>query len=207
MGVGKKSLKSQNIIPLSGIVGACLLISWCIVYGIEGLDDYIGFVSELGGSAFILVISAWLANILPAEIKHKIVFFRYTNSLPGHRFMRLIKKDSRIDLEKVATKYSFVEGKKYSAKEQNKIWYNDIYIPNQDHLLISNAHKSFLLYRDASSVVILMSVFILTINLYQDQISPIFAVVLIIEGVMLSIAANSLGERFVTTAVAVSVSE
>ncbi|MFK5947864.1 MAG: hypothetical protein QM500_03715 [Methylococcales bacterium] len=199
-------MKSQNIIPLGGIVGVCLVVSWCVVYGIQGLNEYKGFVSELGGTAFILVVSTWVANILPAEIKHRIIFFRYKNSLPGHRFMSLIKRDSRIDLEKVETKYGFVGGKKYSAKEQNKIWYNDIYIPNQEQLLVCNAHKSFLLYRDASSVVILMAVFILAIGFYHDALSPLFSIVMIIESVLLAVAANSLGNRFVTTAVVVSVS-
>lgn len=202
----KSSLKRQNVGSLSAIVGSCVVIAWCLAYGITGLPEYKGFLVEMGGSAFLVVIATWFSNIIPADMKHQIVFLRVRNALPGHRFIRLIKNDSRVDLNAVSKILGLSAGQKLNEKEQNKVWYNQLYKPVSDNVLVQSVHKSFLLYRDAGISVGLISVSVFLMSIRFPEIDAILSYMLMIQAVLLMIAANSVGKRFVTTAVVEAVS-
>lgn len=204
-GSNKSSLKRQNVGPLSAVVGSCVVIAWCLTYGITGLPEYNGFLVEMGGSAFLVVIATWFSNIIPADMKHQIVFLRIKNALPGHRFIRLLKKDSRVDLGMVSKSLGLSAGQKLNAKEQNQLWYNRLYKPVSENVLVQSVHKSFLLYRDAGIAVGLVSVAVFLISIRFAEIDAMVSYMLMVQAVLLLIAANSIGKRFVTTAVVESI--
>ena len=197
----KSSLKSQNVVPLSAILGSCIVIAWCLVYGVNGLPAYKGFLVEMGGSAFLVVLATWFSNLVPADMKHQLVFLRIKNSLPGHRFVQLIKNDPRIDIDAVFKKLDLEPRQKLNAEEQNRLWYNTLYKPVSNTKLVLSVHKSFLLYRDAGVAVGLMAIVLFIISMRFTEINEIVSYMLVIQAVLLLVASNSVGKRFVTTAV------
>ena len=55
-------------------------------------------VKDTGGSMVAIgTIAGLLSHLISAEYKSMLVFWRWRNVLPGHRFIQLAEKDMRID--------------------------------------------------------------------------------------------------------------
>ena len=93
-----------------------------------------------------------------------------------------------------------------SHKEQNSFWYKEIYRPSQEDIQVKSAHKSFLLYRDAGTAVLILSLIALSLYLsniliLNKAIAGTVPIVLLIVSMILLFAASLSGKRMVTTAV------
>ncbi|MCT9561645.1 hypothetical protein Q5X39_03955 [Acinetobacter baumannii] len=144
-----------------------------------------------------ILIVKLLLNIIPAEIKHNIIFGRLKNSLPGHRaFSDYIYKDSRIDIDNLKKNLGIFPSE---PNEQNRIWYK-IYQKHKNDEQIVESHVRFLFFRDCSilTIFILFGFIFLCIffraNIFQWITSISF---IIIQLTILIISARNNGIRFV----------
>lgn len=200
------SLKTQNSISLVSLVVICLSIAWVSAYGLDELMELKSTVELLGGIVVLSPIVVLITNLISADIKHMLVFCRYKNALPGHRFIKLVNKDPRITSSDVLEKLSSINLTDMSQEEQNSPWYKEIYRPNQEDTQVKSAHKSFLLYRDAGVAVLLLSIIAMALHLINilimnKTISLTIPIVLLVSAVILIFAASLSGKRMVTTAV------
>lgn len=77
----------------------------------------------------ISVLAGWLSHLMPADLKNALVFIRWRNVLPGHRFIQLAEKDTRIDIDLFKERVTDYESLKSDNKNQNSYWYREFYRP------------------------------------------------------------------------------
>ncbi|HCM1365027.1 TPA: hypothetical protein N2903_004343, partial [Vibrio parahaemolyticus] len=93
------SLKAKNIAPLSVLV-VIQLIAVTMVNRHTFDASLLDILKDTGGTMLaISVLAGWLSHLIPADIKNALVFLRWRNVLPGHRFIQLAEKDTRIDID------------------------------------------------------------------------------------------------------------
>ena len=204
------SLKAQNVVPLTVLVLLQVYFVLCLA---QGALDLGGIISSMESASLMLllnVVIVWLSYWVPADIKNGIVFCRVRNALPGHRFLSLMKSDSRIDAGHIHAMHDLSDLVN-DESAQNAFWYRVFYKPNTDRMEIKSAHKSYLLYRDACAVsLILCCVYCLVSWLLSEYIGnsdPLYGLVFLIFAAGFALSANNTGKRMVTTAIAVSVNE
>ena len=150
-------------------------------------------------SSFILgiLIVKLLLNILPAEIKHNIIFGKLKYSLPGHRaFTVHAKKDPRIDMENLKKILGVLPK---LPSEQNRIWYK-IYQQHKNDEQIIDSHLKFLFFRDSSilTIFIFIGFIILCITFKATLFQWILSISFItIQLIIFIISAKNNGIRFV----------
>ena len=205
-----KDIKAQNLPPLTAIyVGALLLVA--IVHW--GTEEVFALSGHLGQQVLIVgaltSFSAVLSNVLPNSTKNALVFWRFRNVLPGHRCRRICEKDPRLvppDLERRWPKMFLAEMKE---GDQNAYWYTAIYRPVRNTPEVVQAHRSFLLCRDAAAGMFVLLLGLLLWKTVGNIVSvPSVSTwsVVILAGVVLLLcqAARQSGERMVANAVAVA---
>ncbi|MCZ2722391.1 hypothetical protein O1D97_12340 [Marinomonas sp. 15G1-11] len=204
------SLKTQNIVPLSILIGIQLIVVWLVNQ--KELDlSQLSSLKETGILMGVIgVLAGFLSSLLPTGLKNTLVFLRWRHALPGHRFIQLAEKDSRIDNAALKTAVADYEFLKTDHETQNGYWYRKIYKPLSDQKDIASTHKSYLLYRDAVAISFLSTIIfiiakILIPNLMVDiNFDSVF--VFFVGGGGFIVAANNLGRRLVTTSIAVYIS-
>ncbi|HAV5025368.1 TPA: hypothetical protein JIY97_00680 [Acinetobacter baumannii] len=150
-------------------------------------------------SSFILgiLIVKLLLNILPAEIKHNIIFGKLKYSLPGHQaFTVHAKKDPRIDIENLEKILGVLPT---LPSEQNRVWYK-IYQKHKNDEQIVDSHLKFLFFRDSSilTIFILIGFIILCITFKATLFQWILSISFItIQLIIFIISAKNNGIRFV----------
>ena len=90
-----------------------------------------------------------LANALPANLKHALVFIGYKYALPGHRCHKVCTSDPRIDIDIVSNRWPEIFAGETDEKSRNALWYSRIYSNVKDVPEVLQSHGNFLLYRDA----------------------------------------------------------
>jgi len=205
----EKDLKKQNDLVIAALLSGAILLCAGFQNGFNSLPT----IEEtlLTGVAGVIVsaVLVLIASILPHDIKHKLVFTRYVNEMPGGRVHRLCKQDSRIVYEDVRSHWPQVFDENISESDRNSLWYRDIYKPVRDSHEVRQAHRNFLLYRDTlSGLVTLLIVTGLWDFLGNPQllgeVVPAVYIVLSISSLLALLAARNAGNRFVVNAVAVS---
>lgn len=201
------SLKAKNIAPLSVLV-VFQLIAISVVNHQTFDTSLLDILKDTGGAMLVIsVLAGWLSHLIPADLKNALVFLRWRNVLPGHRFIQLAEKDTRIDIDLFKTRVADYESLKSDNKNQNSYWYREFYRPvtNQDE--VASTHKSYLLYRDAAAVSLISAAILVLTKLLGEYLSEVsyqslWVFVVAIAG--FSIAARNAGNRLVTTVIAVS---
>lgn len=205
-----KDLKAQNIAPLTGIyIGTVFLLSF-IHWGVEEVVAFnVQLAKQVCITATIGSFGGVLSNFLPNSAKHILVFLRFRNVLPGHRCKMICKKDSRLSVEYLEKKWPelFVEDIDESA--QNSYWYSKIYSPARNAPEVLQAHRSFLLYRDAASGLFILIIGLLVWRVLSNHFLlpslggwPLSFLLVIF--LLIAQAARQSGNRMVVNAVAVS---
>ena len=204
------SLKAQNVAPLSMLTVFFLIVAHWVTKGSINTEQLPTLIPTASALAVAGVISVWLTYLIPADLKHMLVFFRTKNVLPGHRFIRLSEKDARIDNEQLNTEIKDIAEMRGSPAQQNQYWYRTIYRPLGDEPEVASIHKSFLLYRDAASVALICLMFFGIGQVAIPELSAIIGLkglgIIATFMAFLLLAANTAGNRFVTTSVAVFLS-
>ncbi|MFD1735406.1 hypothetical protein ACFSCX_02405 [Bacillus salitolerans] len=150
----------------------------------------------------IAVLSAYVVNgLLTSEMKFRIVFFKWKNPLPASRLLKVIKKDSRFEIEQVIEKFGEIP---IDPIKQNAYWYQKIYKINQDKEKIRDAHRNFLMTRDLTAICLIFFIAsIINVILFSGSINQIL--IIFIEFFLLRYVASNYGHRLVTTSVAEAV--
>jgi hypothetical protein len=149
------------------------------------------------------IISLVLNGVLPVHIKETFVFWRIKNVLPGTRiFTKLMYKDPRVNVENLINRYGNLPE---SPTEQNSLWYQ-IYLKHDKDTRIMELQKSYLLSRDLTSLsiifLIIFTVTILSIRTLDKSINY-YIIYLVLQYLVVKIAANAYGNRFVNNVIAI----
>jgi hypothetical protein len=157
--VRSSSLKSENSKAIWLLVSADIVV---IVLALTGFAFTQMSLIELGQSAILReiifaatgpLIAVFLNDLLPSNAKASIVFCRFKDALPGHRaFSEYAEADPRIDMTALNSKIGELP---QSPRDQNTLWYR-LLQKHQSNVIVSESHKQFLLFRDSSSLSLLI---------------------------------------------------
>lgn len=202
------SMKTHNIVPLSVFMVLQLTVVSVVNQSASDIS-LLDILKDAGGAMLAIgAVSGWLSHLIPAELKSVLVFWRWRNVLPGHRFIQLSEKDRRIDNVILKARVPEYEALKLNNSEQNSYWYKEFYRPSNKQEEVASTHRSYLLYRDAVAVSfvsmfsLLVAKQVLSEQLLEVSYQALWVFVVAIAG--FSIAARNAGQRLVTTAIAVS---
>lgn len=209
----EKDLKAQNAWPLTAMyVGTLLLVA--VVHW--GLEEVFNFSLQLGGQVLMVAVfttfGGVLSNFLPNRIKHPLVYWRFRNVLSGHRCRKICEKDPRLLSDDLERRWPRLFLHEMKEDEQNAYWYNDIYRPVRNAPEVLEAHRSFLLFRDAAAGLFLLFVAIV-LWIVVGEAAPVpsvsiwSAVILAVVFVFVSQAARQSGDRMVANAVVVALGD
>lgn len=200
-------LKKENNRNIFLLMAASIVCSALIQLGIASMTSLINLLVIGGGSVMYSAVALMITNILPQGVKHKLVFTRLKNELPGCRIDLLCQEDSRVEFSAVKNKWPEVFTDDITPNTRNSRWYQQIYKPVKDTKEVLQAHRTFLLYRDTFSglILIFLSTAIWAIFADSKILGEINPAVFLAQGlfVFLSfLAARVSGNRFVVNAVA-----
>jgi hypothetical protein len=203
---GSKSLKSMNAAWIWALVVvdaiACGLVAdpW-LVRSLRTVEDAWIRVSVAAAAPVIVML---LSSLLTSDFKAKLVYWRRTNVLPGHRAFTVHgPNDARIDMEALKTR---IGEWPVEESQQNKFWYR-LYKDTQQDVTVSEAHQRYLLFRDLAALSLLLVPFALLALFVTGALTwPKAAWVVClfaVQYVLCAIAARNSGVRMVTSVLAV----
>ena len=211
--MSEKELKSQNVLPLTAIyAGAILLVSFCH----WGIEEVFAISRQIGKQAILVAaltsFGGVLSHCLPNYVKHPLVYLRIRNALSGHRCKSICLRDSRFVREDLERQWPDVFLSDMKESEQNAYWYSKIYRPVRNRPEVLQAHRSFLLFRDAASGLVVLLVGLLLWKALSGVVSvpPVNVwtlAILVALIVLLSQAARQSGDRMVSNAVAATMDD
>ncbi|MCD5327539.1 hypothetical protein ACFFU8_11455 [Chromobacterium piscinae] len=206
-----KSLKDENKLQLSILIGTPILITLAIQLGYQKVIDILNAGKLIGLTLIATTILTMVANLIPQAIKHKLVFLRIRDELPGCRCHVICKKDNRLDFNAINAKWPSIFSDSTPKSKRNSLWYHEIYRKVRDRPQVESSHKNFLLYRDATSGMLI--IFIASLACYWSNykfplLGSIELPALFIQAIILIIAivsAQNSGNRMVVNAIVESV--
>lgn len=202
------SMKTNNIIPLSVLMVLQLTVISLVNQSAFDIS-YVDILKDTSGAMLAIgAVSGWLSHLMPAELKSVLVFWRWHNVLPGHRFIQLSEKDRRIDTMLLKVRVPEFDLLKQNNSEQNSYWYKEFYRPSNKQDEVASTHRAYLLYRDAAAVSFVSAFALLVakqfLGEYLSEVSYQSLWVFTFAIIGFAIAAKNAGNRLVTTAIAVS---
>ena len=206
----EKDLKAQNAFALTAMyVGTFVfvaLVHW-------GAEEVFKFSDQLGQQTFIVAaitaLGGVLSNVLSNNWKHPLVYWRLRNVLSGHRCRRICKKDPRLRSSDLERKWPLLFLRDMKESEQNAYWFNEIYPSVRNEPEVLQAHRNFLLFRDAAAGLFLLLLGLLIWKVIGEAVSVQSVSnwsVGILAGTFLLVsqAARRSGDRMVANFVAVA---
>lgn len=206
-----KSLKDQNIPRLLAVVVANLTIFLAILKAdllltadyqslAKGLDDLIP-------AALAVALLTVLNGLFSPLTKARLVFWRWTNPLPGCRaFSEHVWRDPRIDIVSLAQKIGEFPEDEF---KQNVTWYG-LYRTVKSDPAITHTHRDFLFTQDYAGLAALSLVVLGGLAVYQindwNRTLPYIAFMAAQYLIVRHVAKNH-GHRFVRTVLAVKAAE
>ncbi len=150
-----KSLKERNRLPLFGIVLMNLAMFYAVVSsadlslrGVETAIREIKNLLALAGVGALSVVTTF-NGIVPTSLKDRLVFWRWTHVLPGHRAFTVHgPRDSRIDIGALERELGRVP---LDPAEQDKVWYR-LFKQSDFEPEIAQGHQSYLFARDYTAI-------------------------------------------------------
>lgn len=202
----ESDLKKENSRNIYCIMVASLAASAVIQLGAPSASNLVELAIAGSGGLVISAILVMVANLLPQTLKHKLIFTRFRNELPACRVDQLCKNDSRLEYEIIVNRWPEVFSEDIDAATRNSRWYQQVYKPVKDVAEVLQAHRSFLLYRDAFSglLLILLATAIWAIAGDAKFIGEVKPLVFLAQGALIVaslVAARIAGNRFVVNAV------
>ncbi|MBX9865204.1 MAG: hypothetical protein K2Y42_20875 [Hyphomicrobium sp.] len=210
---GSPSLKAENGKAIWLLVSADIV---AIVLLLTGFTFSQASLSELAQSAFVRgllfaavgpLVAVFLNDLLPSNAKASIVFWRIKDALPGHRaFSEHAEADPRIDI--AALKKRVGEFPR-NPRDQNSSWYR-LFQKYQSNVTIIDSHKRFLLFRDSSSLTLLILVIAWLASVLAKAPGGLQATVaggLAVQFLWLAVSARNTGIRLVQNVLALEASD
>lgn len=204
-----KSLKDQNKWQLwlaiaVNAAAAYAAARWTDITttGLHGLLDGVLHLLPVG----LAVLVTTVANALVGpDAKYRLVFLRWNHALPGHRaFTEYGPRDPRVDLSKVKR----LIGNKLprDPEEQNKAWYR-LYKQVEKAPPVESVHRDFLLLRDYTALSALFVFALGAVAAFAVRPTTVllgYLGLLVLQFLLVRLAAANCGKRFVTTVLAES---
>lgn len=163
-------------------------------------------LSGLAAIAATPVIVA-LSLALPRQVKDALVYWRWPYAVPGYRaFSVHAQRDHRVDFNRLKQCISELQNpESLSPETENKIWYR-IYKQCEATPSVSQAHRSWLLYRDLTTLSYLFAIALIIewIILKPAVDWRPFLFIFCLELCIFLIAARNAGVQFVCNVLAVS---
>lgn len=210
---GSPSLKAENGKAIWLLVSADIV---AIVLVLTGFAFTQASLSELAQSTFVRgllfaaagpLVAVFLNDLLPSNAKASIVFWRLKDALPGHRaFSEHAEADPRIDLAVLKQKIGEFP---QNPRDQNSRWYK-LFQKHQSNVIVIDSHKRFLLFRDSSSLTLLILVIAWIASALSGVPAALQAVVvggLAVQFLWLAISARNTGIRLVQNVLALESSD
>lgn len=167
--------------------------------------DWSRFAHELDKAlpvGFCLALVGIINGLLSAETKSRIVFMRWSNSLPGcEAFTRYTTTDPRINLSSIESTYGPLPT---DPLQQNALWYK-LYRSVETDPSVMQVHREFLLARDYTGLALMMVIVLGAAGFIQipSTVTALsYFVLLLIQFMLAGQAARNHGRRFVTTVLA-----
>jgi hypothetical protein len=202
-----KSLKDGNRLSLYVV----MLANLCFFYLVAQNDaivtgSWFNLLQNVGTAipaGLGLILTGVLNAQLSAEMKSRIVFMRWRNSLPGcAAFSRYAKDDVRIDFSAIERLCSPLPE---DPRQQNALWYR-LYKSVDSEPSVVQVHRAFLFTRDYSCISLMLAVVLGPIGFFQipsKSIATLYLFVLALQFFVASQAARTHSKRFVTTVLAI----
>jgi hypothetical protein len=201
------SLKTQNLPTLALVIIAQVSVAYALSNPDFDWSAIEVFSPDTVVMALIMLAAALFSSLLPAAVKHQLIFLRLKNVLPGHRFLQLAEHDERIDLLRFRQQLMSLIQLNVTAEQQNRVWYQHIYHPHQNAPLVKGAHKAFLLWRDSLVLSLFTSLLLVvgvqTVPAIAEVFHQLSFLVSVIFALASGCAAHHNGKRMVTNAVVV----
>jgi hypothetical protein len=169
-------------------------LNWSFAKSLTIGKDGASLDSPLLSLAFF-VLTLILTYLLPSGWKHRLIYTRWTNALPGSRaFTELIDKDERISRHKLVDQYGQLPEQ---PSEQNVLWYK-IYKSKQAEPVVLNSNGRWLLFRDlfAISLILLVPSTVYTFCNSGAAKGFVYLAVALLVVACLFLCARNTGERF-----------
>lgn len=201
-----QDLKRENNRNIFLIIAASLACSALIQIGVASITRFVDLAVVGGGGLLLSVVLVMLANLLPHDVKHKLVFLRIKNEMPACRVHVLCRNDPRIEYEALESRWPDIFGKDIDEAARNSRWYQQIYKSVRDKNEVRQAHRNFLLYRDTFSGLLIILLGVIVCFFVGDlpfigQLKPSVIYVLAVFLILALAAANVAGKRLVVNAV------
>ena len=206
----EKELKAQNVVSLTAIYLGALMLMGLVEWGTEGLSAFTSELKEqLGSAVAISAFGAALSHFLPNKIKDFLLFFRFRDTLPGHRCRHLCAGDPRLSGQSLRERWPELFAEEMSNSIQNAYWYEKIYLQVRNTPQVRQSHRAFLLYRHATGGLFAIASLGLLVKiasqLIELQVMGIWSlVVVLIIALFFAQSGRQSGNRLVRNAVAVS---
>jgi hypothetical protein len=145
----------------------------------------------------IPILAIVLSAVLGDRGKARLVFWRWTNPLPGCRvFSELLKTDPRVNMSVLHSKLGEFPT---TAHDQNSLWFS-VYRRRSTAPRILEAHKMYLLTREMAAIAAVFTLLfaaILFLGTIDLKISGIYIAALVLQYLLIATAARNYGNRFV----------
>jgi len=202
-----QSLKDINKLPLYLMMAANLAFFYAVVQNNAIMTgNWVTLFRNLAGAlpAGLGVILTGIINAqLSSEAKSRIVFMRWSNSLPGcEAFTRYAKSDLRVDVSSIEQSYGPLPT---DPRQQNALWYK-LYKSVESEPSVRQVHRAFLFARDYACIGLMLVVVLGVAGFVQissTRTALTYFVLLVLQFVFADRAARTHGKRFVTTVLAI----
>lgn len=162
---GERSLKSLNLkwLVMLAVADVLAVLLFVIPEIVEGVSPTQGGVGRIMTTTVMPVVVLLIVNVLPADIKAMLVYWKPRGVLPGSQaFTKHGPLDPRIDMAALKKNVGDLPA---TPSQQNAKWYQ-LFKQVQNEPAVTEAHKAFLMYRDMAALSLPLIVLVpLTLHL------------------------------------------
>lgn len=204
-----ENLKSSYQWSLRAFTALHIAIFWVVIISRENLS-LINSVFEsltIEDSLYMIfapIITLLLGGWLPAELKAKLIYWRYNNPLPGSSAFSLhMHNDHRIDPQLLEKNWGTLP---VEPVEQNRLWYR-MYKAVDSDIRVHEAHRDSLFSRDLNGYAVIFLLVFFIPALISDAswtVTLIYISFLMAQYLLTMLAARTYGRRFVCNVLALS---
>lgn len=207
----EKALKDRNRISLLAVMVANAVAFYIAFHAHSILTKDIALLAKewtaFISAGFVLVLTSVFNALLSPHAKARLVFWRWRYPLPGCRaFTKYVSEDSRINIRKLEQKIGQFPT---DPHEQNTLWYS-LYKTVSAESSIEQSHRDYLFTRDYAAISFILMIVSGAIGLWYIspwKISLSYAALLVVQYLIVRIAARNHGIALVKNVLAVKAAD
>lgn len=145
-----------------------------------------------------------LLGLIPAQLRDRLIHWRWSNPLPGARaFTKIGPGDQQVDMNKLQKAYGRLPT---DPAKQSRLFYS-IYKRHSEDVGVLDAHKSYLAARDIGTINLLLLFLLVPLAYWSTQdvkSVAVYAAVMLAAYIVMCISAQVYGARLVQNSLAVA---